>query len=143
MWTPRSRSSTAPRLHIVPGEKASSPRMNSVREALLVAAGMDDQDVATRATRDVLADAAAEQPLEKAWFAGAHDDQLGLLVLGSVEKLLRGLPRYASEFDLEANVGEQRVHPLAMLFPQLLVSLDSLASADRVGAVRHQAECPR
>jgi hypothetical protein len=46
------------------------------------------------------------EPLEKAWFAGAHDDQLGLLVLGSVEKLLRGLPRYASELDLQANVGE-------------------------------------
>jgi hypothetical protein len=91
---------------------------------------MDDQDVPARPTRDVLADAAAEQPLEKAWFAGADDDQLGLLVLGSVQKLLRGRPRYASEFDLQANLGEQRVHPLAMLFPQLLVPLDSSASAD-------------
>jgi hypothetical protein len=32
---------------------------------------MDDQDVAACATRDVLADAAAEQPLEKARLAGA------------------------------------------------------------------------
>ena len=43
---------------------------------------MDDQDVAARLTRDVLADAAAEQPLEKARFARADDDQPGLTVLG-------------------------------------------------------------
>src|SRR5919108_5577383 len=81
--------------------------------ALLVA-GMDDQDVAARATCDVLADAAAKQPLEKARFAGADDDQLGLTLLGGADKLLRRLAGDAGEFDLQVGVGEESLHPLAM-----------------------------
>ena len=84
---------------------------------LLLAAGMDDQDVAARLTRDVLADAAAEQPLEKARFAGADDDQPGLTVLGGVDKLLRRLPGDASEFDLQVSVGEEKPAPARDVVP--------------------------
>src|SRR5919198_6701952 len=104
---------------------------------------MDDEDVAAGSTRDVLADAAAEQPLEKAGFAGADDDQVGLTLLGGVDQLLRRLAGDASEFDLQVGVGEESLHPPAMLFPQLLVPLDNLtAVAGRIGDVRHQAERP-
>src|SRR5919201_6467237 len=110
-------------------------------ERALVVAGMDDQDVAARSTRDVLADATAEQPLEKAGFAGADDDQLGLMLFGGVDKLLRWLACYASEFDLQVGVGEQSLHALAMLFPQLLVPLDNLTGvAGRIGVVGPQTE---
>jgi hypothetical protein len=102
---------------------------------------MDDQDVAARSTRDVLADAAAEQPLEKAGFAGADDDQLGLMLFGGVDKLLRRLAGYASEVDLQVGVGEESLHPLAVLFPQLLVPLDNLTGvAGRIGVVGPQTE---
>src|SRR5919197_4192425 len=104
---------------------------------------MDDQHVAARSTRDVLADAAAEQPLEKARFAGADDNQLGLTLLGGVDKLLRRLAGYANKFDLQVGVGEESLHPLAVLFPQLLVPLDNLIGvACRIGVVRHQPERP-
>ena len=102
---------------------------------------MDDQDVAARAPRDVLADAAAEQPLEKARVAGANDDQLGLTLPGCVDKLLRRLAGYASEFDLQVSVGKQRVYALAMLFPQPLVPLDNLiAVANRIRGIWHETE---
>src|ERR671930_1305380 len=111
------------------------------RQTLLVAAGMDDEDVAARSTRDVLADAPAEQPLEKAGFAGADDDQLGLMLFGGVDKLLRRLAGYASEVDLQVGVGEESLHPLAVLFPQLLVPLDNLTGvAGRIGVVGPQTE---
>ena len=105
---------------------------------------MDDQDVAVRSTRYVLADAAAEQPLEKAGFAGADDDQLGLTLFGGVDKLLRRLTGDAGEFDLQVGVGEQCLHALAMLFPQLLVALHHLIGvAGRICGVRHQTERAR
>jgi hypothetical protein len=102
---------------------------------------MDDQDVAARSTRDVLADAAAEQPLEKAGFAGTDDDQLGLTLLGGVDKLLRRLAGYASEFDLQVSFGKESLHPPSVLFPQLLVPLDNLTGiAGRIGEVRQKTE---
>src|ERR671935_486953 len=104
---------------------------------------MDDQDIAARSTRDLLADAAAEQALEKAGFAGADDYQLGLTPLGGVDKLLRRLAGDASKFDLQVGVGEESLHPPAMLFPQLLIPLDNLTGvAGRIGSVRHQTERP-
>ena len=78
---------------------------------------MHDQNVAAGAPRDVLADAAAEEPLEKARFAGADDDQLRLMLLGGVDELLRRLPGYAGEFNFQIGVGEQCLHPPAMLVP--------------------------
>src|SRR5690242_9851361 len=87
--------------------------------------------------------AAAEQPLEKAGFAGADDDQFNLTLLGDVDQLLGRLASYASELDLQVGVSEESLHPLAVLFPQLLVLLANLIGvADRIGGVRHQTERP-
>ena len=74
---------------------------------------MHDQNVAAGATRDVLADAPAEQPLEETRLPGADDDQRGLMLLGGINKLLRRLAGHAGEFDLQVGVGEQSLHALA------------------------------
>jgi len=60
---------------------------------------MDDQDVAVRPSGDALADAAAEQPLEEAGFAGADDDQVGVLLLGELDDLLVGNADDAGKLD--------------------------------------------
>src|SRR5947208_10683165 len=86
---------------------------------LVLVAGMDDEHVAARATGDVLADASAEQPLEKAWLPGADNDQLGGMLLGCVDQLLRRLARDARELDPQVRIREQDSHPFAMLRPQL------------------------
>src|SRR5919198_3241102 len=102
---------------------------------------MDDEHVAGCVTRDVLADAAAEQALEKSGFARTDDDQLCLPALSGVDELLRRVPGYPGELDVQVSVGEQRLDPLAMLFPELLVALGpSTELLRRIAVVRHQAE---
>jgi hypothetical protein len=90
---------------------------------------------------DALADASAEQPLEKAGLACTHDDQIGLVLLGSFDELLRRRPGYAGKFDGQVSVAEDRPHSLSMLLPELLVPLDDLTWLCRwICGVGHQPE---
>ena len=105
---------------------------------------MDNQDVAVRPTRDFLADAATEQPLEETGFPGADDDQLSSMLLGGVDELLRRPAGYARELDVQAGFGEKCLYPRAMLLPQLLVPFGTLIGvARRVGGIRQETERPR
>ncbi len=105
-------------------------------QLLLIVAGMDDEHVAARPKSDVLADAAAEQPLEKNRLPGSDDDSVGVTLLGGVDQPLHRFAGDAGEFDVQVGVGDHRSHPFAMLLPELLVPLGRFAEfLSRIGVV--------
>jgi hypothetical protein len=84
---------------------------------------MDDEDVAACSSRDALADTAAEQPVEEARLACTDHDQVGVALLGDLDDLRRGSSDDSGELVRDARLGEERLDPLAVALPELLVRL--------------------
>ena len=91
-----------------------------------------------RASRDSLADAAAEQPVDKARLTRSDNDQIGVVIIGGSDDGLRRLTDDANEFGREVETGEKRLHTLAMLLQERLIDPAELVVILQV--VRHQAE---
>src|SRR5919108_1384243 len=70
-----------------PVSKPARMRSGSFRAPRLV----DGQDVARRASHDVLRDASLDEPLEETLLAHPDDDEVGVPLLGEGDDGLRGL----------------------------------------------------
>src|SRR5207247_10899669 len=93
----------------------------TARSRLGIGWRVDDQDIAMRAPRHVLADAATERPLDEAGLAGADDNQIGLLLLGKLDDLFGGVTENPCEVDRDSGACEERLHTLAVLLPERFV----------------------